>query len=68
MASSNLKSIVIKQNTSYIETMTDVNFRLLYNAIKEVVDYWAQLSISQEDKITPKIFGKARQKSLIKIA
>ena len=52
MASSNLKSIVIKQSTSYIETMTDVNFRLLYNAIKEVVDYWAQLSISQEDKTT----------------
>ena len=54
MASSNLKSIVIKQSTSYIETLTDVNFRLLYNAIKEVVDYWAQLSISEEDKTTYK--------------
>ena len=36
MASSNLKSLVIKQDRNLTEIITDGNFRLLYNAIKEM--------------------------------
>jgi hypothetical protein len=45
MASSNIKSLVIKQNKAISETISDIDFRLLYNAIKEVVDYWDDVTI-----------------------
>ena len=50
MASSNLKSLVIKQDRNLTEIITDGNFRLLYNAIKEIVTYWSDLTITQSQK------------------
>ena len=50
MATSNLRSIVIKQTRNITEFISDANFRLLYNAIKEVVEYWNQLTVTQSEK------------------
>ena len=50
MATSNLKSLVIKQTRNITELISDSQFRLLYNAIKEIVDYWSQITINPSDK------------------
>lgn len=50
MASSNLKSIIIKQDNNISETINPAAFSLLYQAIKEVVDYWSDLAITEQEK------------------
>lgn len=50
MASSNLKSLVLKQSTTATETVNPAALSYLYQAIKEIVDYWSDYGITQQDK------------------
>ena len=50
MSSSNLKSLVIKQNRNISETLNPAAFSYLYQAIKEIVDYWDDYSITEPQK------------------
>ena len=47
---SNLRSLVIKQNGNISETLNPATFSYLYQAIKEIVDYWDNYSITEQQK------------------
>lgn len=54
MANSKLQSLIIKSSMTIPETISDTTFRAIYRAVKDIIDHWSDITISQNDRLTYK--------------